>query len=264
MQKVVGSSPIIRSRKPAGNGGFLLRESQAADRRGQTQAVGCCAGEKLACRSQVRLVNDDLHPISDRLDAVRRVCGALNALDSEHRADHVCLTLICHDGQTSSPDHEHSFANRNVKPSAGGDDIPVEATEGGRSQTTPHRRTHAAAGYVSAGSSLKNPHTDSYRNASRRQPRLTDRSVGQGPLREPVRPVAAAGLWLPYHGSVRHPSATTLCRRSNALSLPRWGGATFSVKGVTVEAAFASTGARQAVSSSPCCCRSFSRSSSIC
>jgi hypothetical protein len=29
--------------------------------------------------------------------------------------------------------------------------------------------------------------------------------------------------------------------------VPRWGSATFSVKGVTVEAAFASTGARQAV-----------------
>jgi hypothetical protein len=47
-------------------------------------------------------------------------------------------------------------------------------------------------------------HVDSSRNATQRQPRLIDWSVGKGRLREPVRPEAAAGSWLPFSASLAH------------------------------------------------------------
>jgi hypothetical protein len=63
-----------------------------------------------------------------------------------------------------------------------------------QSQTTPHRRTLRRIrvrlrGVVAAIAA----HADSSRNTSLRQPRLTDRSVGQGCLREPFAPAATTG-----------------------------------------------------------------------
>jgi len=71
-----------------------------------------------------------------------------------------------------------------------------------------HRRPRivapfAASGHASAGSSRHSCPRPESPNASRRQPRLTDRSVGQSRWREPVRPVAATGPWLPSSSRLR-------------------------------------------------------------
>jgi hypothetical protein len=67
-----------------------------------------------------------------------------------------------------------------------------------------HRRPRIDAPFAAAQARLRGvvaaiaSHADSSQNAFRRRPRLTDWSVGKGRFREPVRPVAAAGPWLPF------------------------------------------------------------------
>jgi hypothetical protein len=78
------------------------------------------------------------------------------------------------------------------------------------------RRTLAAHADSSPNASDSSP------NASGRQPCLTDRSVGQSRVREPVRSVAAAGPWLPFSPAR---AASTTNRRQSLIGESRVGDA---------------------------------------